>query len=46
MRPDGRRGLAAVLALTCAAGCATAPARAPQPASDDGLAGWQALADG
>jgi len=44
-----RRVTEAVLAAALAAlatGCATAPARPSQPASDEAVAGWQALADG
>jgi len=43
-RVAARAGLSALVLV--AAGCATMSARAPQRASDDGLAGWQALAEG
>jgi tetratricopeptide (TPR) repeat protein len=40
------RGLLASTALVLAAGCATVPARPNPAANDDGLAAWQALAEG
>ena len=39
-------GLAVIVLALVAADCATLPSRAPRPASEAGLAGWQALAEG
>jgi tetratricopeptide (TPR) repeat protein len=42
LRPDARWAVVTLVA----AGCATMRVRAPQPASEAGLSGWQALAEG
>ena len=45
MKGQRSSGLRAVALVVCIAACATARTRPPGAASDDGLAGWQSLAE-